>query len=1573
MIHRHRSRNFSLVILLVLSLLSTFIAPSAAVQASTAALLFSDDFQDGTFSDWTQEGGVWSIAADSGNAANKALRQSSTSVESFVTNGSLVWSDYSYEAKISLADAGAYPGIILRAQDIRNYYLLRINPAAKTLEFSKRAGGTDSAALATAPIAALTVNSWYTLKVEAIGSFFRCYLDGNLVIEYYDADQSFRSGKIGFRDKWGAFSADDVKVSLIANKKTPYFDDFESGVISGWTVMKADGTVTGNVYSSGWSVVDDVYGGTKALRHSKAEEELLVGGVKSFFNDTLTAFFRPLERSASFGLIGRMNDAGNYYLLRANKPTSQLELIKKAGGSQTVLGSVYYDFALSSQYTLGFGLLDHSLFGYVNGALALQAADSALEAGQSGLWAQGGAVLIDDVGSNVLAGSTVDSINVSLNDSVVGRAYEGIGYVSSSGSSKLLMDYPAEQQQDIIDLLFKPDFGASLNHLKLEVGSDANSSSGTEPSHMRSETDFDITRGSGLWLARKAKTANPDLMLDALRWGTPKWITNNSQKYLFYKNYLQGAEDAYGLRFDYLGVDQNEGAFDRDYVVNTLRPGLNADGFADVKLVARDAVSNPWDIAATMKTDTALKNAIDALGGHYIFSSTADALATGKPLWHSEARPPMRSQGLRESSGALSDVVKGIMTSYVNGKMTKFEMQPFLESYYDIVPYNTKGALVADKPWTGHYDVDKGVWLTAHFTQFAKPGWNYLDSASAVGDKFNYVTYKKPDNSGNYSVVVVNTTEKPQKYMFTVSGGLSKGTVHPWKTTETEDFMQLPDIKPVDGAFAITLEPYSVYSLTTTTGQQKGQPKHVNPQEKNLPLPYADSFEGYQENKQPLYAEDQGGAFEVTANGKSGKGLRQVITADIKPGDWRGSPDPYTLLGDLEWANYSVSTDVTLEGNTSGYVYLAGRIVDSPYSSAPAVGYNLKLSGSGAWELRMGATVLQSGTRSGFNASSWHELKLTFLEDQIKAFVDGEKVTEYTIPLGGLSSGQIALGSGYHYATFDNLKVEQADAQSSAFVKRLDNTDAGISYLGSAGKWTHVIDSYSQFRRTLSKASAGSLVSVNDRTTGTELNQFNYTGTWSNGSQSGAYNSDNSWSSAANNSYSVKFNGTQAFIYSAVASGHGIFAVSIDGGAETNVDLYSATRSDQKLVYTSPVLPLGEHTIKVRVTGTKNSSATGTAVVADRIDIDTGNTDEPVMQSAFSGTGFNLIGIADGSSLKADVYIDGALKETVNSPASMNGYKRLLFRLSGLSNGPHTLKIVFKSNIQLDVLEIIGEARGGGGEPQTPMKASLTGPSSVNPGGTFDLIYGLSGVTANVYAQKAVFTYDPAKLQFISAESLKYGFSVVDTSIEGKVRFLAADTGQSIEANGDLLKLHWKALEGNTSAATSIELTDVQLGLGNGTELTVDGASHSLQITFVDKTALNSLIAEAQRAHDAAKEGTAVGDYPAGSKATLLAAVTKAKQAAEDSAASEQQVQQAVSDLTAALQTFKASVIARAAGDLNGDGKFSIGDLGLAAQYYGKTADDADWSSCKAADLNNDGKIDIVDLAALARKILDAQ
>ena len=90
-----------------------------------------------------------------------------------------------------------------------------------------------------------------------------------------------------------------------------------------------------------------------------------------------------------------------------------------------------------------------------------------------------------EVNPNYMAVS-VDGATTNTNPAAT---YRGLGMVTGNNSSRLLIDYKQdnpEQYWEILNYLFKKDHGAGLTHIKMEFGTDVNSSSGTEPSTMRS-------------------------------------------------------------------------------------------------------------------------------------------------------------------------------------------------------------------------------------------------------------------------------------------------------------------------------------------------------------------------------------------------------------------------------------------------------------------------------------------------------------------------------------------------------------------------------------------------------------------------------------------------------------------------------------------------------------------------------------------------------------------------------------------------------------------------------------------------------------------------------------------------------------------------------------------------------------------------------------------------------------------------------------------------------------------------------------------------------------------------------
>jgi len=83
------------------------------------------------------------------------------------------------------------------------------------------------------------------------------------------------------------------------------------------------------------------------------------------------------------------------------------------------------------------------------------------------------------------APSASQGASITIDGSSPGRRFDGIGALSAGASSRLLIDYPEPQRSQILDYIFRPNYGASLQILKVEIGGDTNSTEGSEPSHMR--------------------------------------------------------------------------------------------------------------------------------------------------------------------------------------------------------------------------------------------------------------------------------------------------------------------------------------------------------------------------------------------------------------------------------------------------------------------------------------------------------------------------------------------------------------------------------------------------------------------------------------------------------------------------------------------------------------------------------------------------------------------------------------------------------------------------------------------------------------------------------------------------------------------------------------------------------------------------------------------------------------------------------------------------------------------------------------------------------------------------------
>jgi hypothetical protein len=294
--------------------------------------------------------------------------------------------------------------------------------------------------------------------------------------------------------------------------------------------------------------------------------------------------------------------------------------------------------------------------------------------------------------------SAASGQTISVDGTSAGRVFDGVGALSAGASSRLLIDYPPGQRQQILDYLFKPGYGASLQILKVEIGGDTNSTDGTELSHETQQGQVDCDTGYEWWLMEQAKLLDPAIKLYGLEWGAPGWVGNGTGTLWTTQNidYLLdwlGCARQHGLTINYLGGWNEAATFPPSWFVQ-LRQALNASGYSGVQIVATDGY-NWTTVASDMASDPAFAQAVSVIGEHYPCSGSSCAtpssvLATGKTIWASE----QGSAGYDSGAPALA---QDLNEEYVDGQMTATINWSLIWSAYSGLPYEGDGLMLAQR------------------------------------------------------------------------------------------------------------------------------------------------------------------------------------------------------------------------------------------------------------------------------------------------------------------------------------------------------------------------------------------------------------------------------------------------------------------------------------------------------------------------------------------------------------------------------------------------------------------------------------------------------------------------------------------------------------------------------------------------------------------------------------------------------------------------------------------------------------------------------------------------------------
>jgi hypothetical protein len=618
-----------------------------------------------------------------------------------------------------------------------------------------------------------------------------------------------------------------------------------------------------------------------------------------------------------------------------------------------------------------------------------------------------------------LAAAALPATRISVPGRGGDRVYQGVGAIlGGGGNARYLLDYPRRQRTQILDYLFKPGYGAALQILKLEIGGDANSSDGAEASTEHSRGNVNCKAGYELSIAQRALALNPRLKVYGLQWTAPGWVKTRSgtrftARDIRYLTGWLGCASRRGVKVSYLGGwnESDTGVHHRWFA--ELRHALNTHGFRRVQIVASDSSGNHAGWHYVGDRSVAILGAHNVCGVPTGIAGPATTCSSPwsrghrprQPMWGSElgGMDAGAQTGCRVPCAPAFD--RAVVRGYVDARLTGFLEWPVLDAMPPGLPFENRGLVTADQPWSGHYRVNAMTWAIAQLTQFAFPPapsgktrWRYVNSASGLlrGHRASgsYVTLLRSTrhtaghrkNKRTISrvtawstIIEATTATAAQRASFHVSGALARHVVHvrasdfSGSAGSSRWFVRQASIRPGPGGrFSLQVRPGWVYSLSTTSGQGRGRGHGRAPGA--LHLPFTESLAGSGRaggaDNEPPYLAAQDGAFELTrcrvADGRDHRCTGQLAAAT--PVFWHnggaaaGAHYPYAVIGDQSWADYKVSVDVLVPRNgTAGVI---GRF--SCRRPVPDVGqfngYVFDVASSGAWRLIRNADPAPGGS-----------------------------------------------------------------------------------------------------------------------------------------------------------------------------------------------------------------------------------------------------------------------------------------------------------------------------------------------------------------------------------------------------------------------------------------------------------------------------------------------------------------------------------------------------------------------------------------------------------------------------------
>ena len=643
----------------------------------------------------------------------------------------------------------------------------------------------------------------------------------------------------------------------------------------------------------------------------------------------------------------------------------------------------------------------------------------------------------------------------------MGPRLDGFGAISGGGAtSRLLFQYSAPVVKEILDLLFLPSYGASLHHLKVEIGGDGQSSEGVEPSHMHSNTSSpNFSRGYEWRLMKEARARNPEILLSALAWTWPGWVgagtkspwTDPDIAVDYIISWLEGARDTHNITLNFINADWNERGFSPSFVL-ALRKALDARAFSYLGIVCGDD-AHLFSCAEEAERDSVFRSSIVALGSHG--PSLPSPIVPSVPLWNTEVH-------VTDSGG--TDLSTIFARYYTEQNITSGTLWNVLSAYNPGLFSPDWGIFRAWWPWCDYYEPIGKLWVFAHWTQGTRPGMHWLKVGSGTGNlsgggvyvsffdavthDFTLIVYKPSDGVPENATFTLNST-----LLFSIASLFAaKSSVVSGLTSTTPPdldsyFVVQPNgviVDPSTHSAQFFIRPGDLWTLTTIGNLTKGDPLRSVTTPTPFPSSFHDTFEDCVPYSEAPYWTDMTGAWECVAD-ERGIVMQQVVPAH--PLAWRPEEQrPFSLFAaNISLKNVNVSVGISL--NSRNDSALLGVRANPNCCGRVITGEDLM---PGAWLLVSGgfwavfnaianvSTVLPSEGLIAHGMlerevipGEWYRVGLTVQNDFLSGWIDGTNLFSAVSVAGqGVpDNGFVGIGTGTwgQYVSFDDFAYLSLD------------------------------------------------------------------------------------------------------------------------------------------------------------------------------------------------------------------------------------------------------------------------------------------------------------------------------------------------------------------------------------------------------------------------------------------------------------------------------------------------------------------------------------------------------------------